>query len=159
MIMLLWNLLLAIIWAIAIGRLTLPSLLAGLVLGYLALFFSRRVLGESNYFGKVPQVLGFIIFYIWQVILSNLRVAYDIITPTHYMHPGVIAVPLDAKTDAEITLFANLMTLTPGTLSLDLSEDRKILYVHTMYLEKGDIELTTRLIKEGLERRVLEVLR
>lgn len=157
--MFLWNLLLAIIWAIAIGSFTLPSLVAGLVLGYLSLFFCRRVLGESNYFGKVPQVLGFIIFYIQQVILSNLRVAYDILTPTHYMRPGVVAVPLDAKTDMEITLFANLMTLTPGTLSLDLSEDRTILYVHTMYIDDNDFELTRRLIKEGLERRVLEVLR
>jgi multicomponent Na+:H+ antiporter subunit E len=68
-----------------------------------------------------------------------------------------VAVPLDARTDAEIVLLANLITLTPGTLSLDLSDDRTVLYVHAMYLTDPD-ELR-REIKEGFERRVLEVLR
>ena len=65
--------------------------------------------------------------------------------------------PLDARTDAEIMLVANLISLTPGTLSLDLSEDRKLLYIHVMFLD--DIEQTRRQIKEGLEKRVLEVMR
>jgi multicomponent Na+:H+ antiporter subunit E len=75
------------------------------------------------------------------------------------MRPGVIAVPLDAKTDAEITLLANLITLTPGTLSLDLSPDRGVLYVHTMYIDQDDVERARRQIKDNLERRVLELLR
>jgi len=159
MTLLLWNLLLAITWAIAIGKFTLPSLVVGFMIGYLVLFFCRRVLGGTNYFVKMPQVVNFVLFYVWQLILSNLRVAYDIITPTHYMKPGVIAVELDAETDAEITLLANLITLTPGTLSLDLSSDRKVLFVHTMYIDDNDIKHTVSTIKEGLERRVLEVLR
>ena len=52
---------------------------------------------------------------------------------------------------------ANLISLTPGTLSLDLSEDRKLLYIHVMFLD--DIEHTRRQIKQGLEKRVLEVMR
>jgi multicomponent Na+:H+ antiporter subunit E len=104
-------------------------------------------------------VVSFFFFYVWQLILSNLRVAYDVVTPTHYMRPGVIAVPLDAKTDAEITLLANLITLTPGTLSLDLSPDRGVLYVHTMYIDQDDVERARRQIKDNLERRVLELLR
>ena len=75
------------------------------------------------------------------------------------MLPGVIAVPLDAKTDAEITLLANLITLTPGSVSLDLSPDRSVLYVHVMYIDNGDVEEARRRIKDDLERRVLEVLR
>jgi multicomponent Na+:H+ antiporter subunit E len=107
----------------------------------------------------VPQVARFAVFYLWQMLLSNLRVAYDVVTPTHYMRPGVIAVPLEARTDAEITLLANLITLTPGTLSLDLSADRRILFVHAMYIDHGDVDKARRQIKEGLERRVLQVLR
>ena len=76
-----------------------------------------------------------------------------------YVCPGVIAIPLDARTDAEITLLANLITLTPGSVSLDLSADRRSLYVHAMYIDGGDIEAYRRSVKEGLERRVLELLR
>ena len=53
---------------------------------------------------------------------------------------GVIAIPLEARTDAEIVLLANLITLTPGTLSLDISADRKVLYVHAMYIDGGDLD-------------------
>jgi multicomponent Na+:H+ antiporter subunit E len=75
------------------------------------------------------------------------------------MRPGIIAIPLDARTDLEITLLANLITLTPGTLSLDVSADRRVLYVHVMYIDNDDIEAVRRSIKDGFERRVLEVLR
>jgi multicomponent Na+:H+ antiporter subunit E len=76
-----------------------------------------------------------------------------------YVCPGVVAIPLDARTDAEITLLANLITLTPGSVTLDLSEDRSVLYVHAMYIDGGDVEAYRRSVKEGLERRVLELLR
>lgn len=81
------------------------------------------------------------------------------LAPESYICPGVIAVPLDARTDVEITLLANLITLTPGSVSLDLSEDKRVLYVHAMYIDGGDVEAYRRAIKDGLERRVLELLR
>jgi multicomponent Na+:H+ antiporter subunit E len=156
--MLLWNLLLGLTWAVATGEFTPVNLTVGFGLGYLVLLFAQRALGPSNYFRKVPQVIRFICFYLWQLVLSNLRVAYDVVTPTHYMRPGVIAIPLDVQTDAEITLLANLITLTPGTLSVDLSPDRRVLYVHVMYIDHDDVEAARQQIKAGLERRVLEVL-
>jgi multicomponent Na+:H+ antiporter subunit E len=73
------------------------------------------------------------------------------------MTPGIVRVPLDVKTDFEITLLANLISLTPGTLSLDVSEDRKVLYVHTMYV--GDKDKFIEGIKSGFERRLLKLLR
>jgi multicomponent Na+:H+ antiporter subunit E len=153
-----WNVMLAGAWTFATGLFTVANLLVGLVLGYFILFFAQRALGPSAYLQKVPQVLRFSLFYLWQLLLANLRVAYDVMTPRHYMRPGVIAIPLDAETDAEITLLANLITLTPGTLSLDLSADRRTLYVHAMYIDT-DVAEARREIKQGLERRVLQVLR
>ncbi|HMO85468.1 MAG TPA: Na+/H+ antiporter subunit E [Lacipirellulaceae bacterium] len=154
----LWNLLLAITWAVATGEFTLPNLAIGFGAGYLTLVIARRALGDSTYYRKAPLTVRFFFFYMKQMVMANLRVAYDVVTPTHYMRPGVIAVPLDVKTDAEITLLANLITLTPGTLSLDLSADRRTLYVHTMYID-DDEDRTRQQIKDGLERRVLELLR
>ena len=69
----------------------------------------------------------------------------------------VIEVPIEAKTDLEITLLANLITLTPGTLTLDVAPDRKSLYVHAMFVD--DPEQIRAEIKNGMERRLLEVMR
>lgn len=153
----LWNIALAAVWTLASGRLTLANLLVGFAVGYVILGFASQVVGQSNYSGKVGQILRFAGFYLWQMLLANLRVAYDVLTPTHYMRPGIVALPLDAKTDEEITLLANLITLTPGSVSLDVSPDRKTLYVHVMYID--DPEVVRRELKEGIERRVLELLR
>jgi multicomponent Na+:H+ antiporter subunit E len=154
----LWNVLLALVWAAATGEFTLPSLLTGFVLGYAILFLARHALGTGWYVARVPRTAGFAAFYLWQLVKSNVRVAYDVATPGYQLRTGVIGIPLDAETDAEITLLANLITLTPGTLALDLSADRKTLFVHVMYLDP-DVEKTRREIKDQLERRVLGVLR
>jgi multicomponent Na+:H+ antiporter subunit E len=153
----LWNILLALAWAALSGEFTLLNLMLGFALGFAVLLFVGPALGSSQYFAKVTRTSSFIGFFMRELVISNLRVAYDVLTPRHHMKPGIVAVPLDVRTDAEIVLLANLITLTPGTLSLDLSDDRTVLYVHTMYLD--DPEELRREIKEGFERRVLEVLR
>jgi multicomponent Na+:H+ antiporter subunit E len=151
----LWNLMLAFAWLALTGQFNAVNFVAGFVLAYLVLWLVRPVLKSSNYFLKIPQIVNFILFFLWQLILSNLRVAYEVITLPHSMRPGIVAVPLDVKTEAAITLLANLITLTPGTLSLDVSADRRVLYIHTMYVD--NVEQFRREIKEGFERRVLEV--
>lgn len=153
----LWNILLALVWVFAFGDLTLANLAIGLALGYGVLWFSRNLLETQSYCARVPRFLDFTRFFLWELLLANLRVAYDVLTPTHYMRPGIIALPLDAETDMEITMLANLISLTPGTLSLDVSPDRKFLYIHAMYLV--DVELEKQKLKQGFERRLLELLR
>lgn len=157
--LLLGNLLLALTWTMATGWFTFSNLIVGFGLGYLVLLTTRRAGLPSRYFAKVPQAVGFACFYLWQLLQSNLRVAHDVVTPRHHMRPGIIAVPLDAQSDTEIALLANLLTLTPGTLSVDVSSDRRLLYVHAMYIDNDDVEAVRKQIKEGLERRVLELLR
>jgi multicomponent Na+:H+ antiporter subunit E len=135
------------------------ALLIGFALGFIVLLLTRRVIGGPRYMVKAGKALGLIAFTVWELILANLRVAYDVLTPRYYARPGVIGIPLDARSDVEITLLANLITLTPGTLSLDVSSDRSTLYIHIMYIDEDDLEIARRTIKDGFERRVLEVLR
>jgi multicomponent Na+:H+ antiporter subunit E len=156
---LLWNILLALVWIGMTGEFTPVNFVIGFGLGMLILFFARRVIGTPHYLAKMVQVLELFVFVLWELILANLRVAYDVLTPGYGMRPGVVAIPLDARTDVEITLLANLITLTPGTLSLDVSSDRRVLYIHIMYIDNDDIAEVRRKIKTGFERRVLEVLR
>ena len=155
--MFLWHLLLALNWAAITGLFTWSNVLAGFILAYVVLFIAQHAIGSYTYFRRIDRVLRFAVFYVWELILANLRVAYDVMTPRHHIRPGVVAIPLDARTDAEITLLANLITLTPGSVSLDVSSDRRFLYLHAMYID--DVEEFRQSIKDTLERRVLEVLR
>jgi multicomponent Na+:H+ antiporter subunit E len=155
--MFLWHILLALTWAALTGVFTWSNVLVGFILGYAALFVARRSLGSFRYFRHIDEVVRFIGFYVWELILSNFRVAYDVMSPVRRMRTGVIAIPLDARTDAEITLLANLITLTPGSVTLDISTDRRFLYLHAMYID--DVEEFRAAIKNNMERRVLEVLR
>ncbi|WP_417746515.1 Na+/H+ antiporter subunit E [Rosistilla oblonga] len=157
MIYFFFNIFLALVWALASGQISLSNLGIGFLLGYAVLWFSKPLLGPTGYFRRLPVALRFVVFFFWQLVLSNLRVAYDVITPPLYMRPGIVAVPLDAKTDQEITLLANLITLTPGTLSLNLSEDRSTLYVHAMFVDSPESVRDS--IKNGFERRLLELMR
>lgn len=151
------NIMLAAGFMIALESFTLGTLLAGLLVGYGALWLTQPIYGDNRYFSRVPAMAGLGLFFVKALVVSNLRVLWDVVTPAHISRPGIIRLPLDARTDLEIMLVANLISLTPGTLSIDLSHDRRNLYVHVMFLE--DIEKIRRELKDGLERRVLEVLR
>ncbi len=152
------NILLALAWITLTAQFSLPNLLIGYLLGLGVLWITQyRREAVPAYFRKIPQVAGFLSYFIWEVIMSNLRVTRDVLSLRPRFRPGIVAIRLEAETAAEISLLANLITLTPGTLSLDVSGDRKVLYIHAMYI--SDIALFKREIREELERRVLEVLR
>ena len=157
MIFFLLNLLLALAWVALTGEFSPVNFVIGFLFGYASLWMTQRLQGNTTYFRKVRRVIEFTFFFLWEVIKANLRVAYDVLSPRQRITPAILAVPLEAKTDAEIAFLANLITLTPGTLSLDVSGDRKVLYVHAMYVE--NIDRFKRQIKDGLERRLLDVLR
>ncbi|PMR70011.1 Na+/H+ antiporter subunit E [Halomonas heilongjiangensis] len=152
-----WNLLLALAWVILSGDFTGLNLVVGLVFGYIALvLIEPQVEALKGYPGRVPRILRFLGFFIKELLMANFKVAFDILTPPWHMKPGVIAFPLEARTELEITMVANLISLTPGTLSLDVSDDRKVLYIHAMFLD--DEEELRRNLKE-MEYRALELFR
>lgn len=152
-----WNLLLGLAWVVLSGEFTGLNLLVGLVFGYITLVLIEPQLDAlKGYPARIPRIFRFVGFFIKELIQANLRVAFDIVTPPWHMRPGVIAMPLAAKTEMEITMVANLISLTPGTLSLDVSDDRKVLYIHAMFLD--DEEGLRRNLKE-MEQRALELFR
>lgn len=155
--MFLYNIALAFLWAVLHGAVEDTNLIIGFIVGYIILGTIRLNNQSTSYFAKVSQVVRFVLVFLKELLVSSIRVAYDVVTPTDHAKPGVIAVPIDAETDAEIALLANVITLTPGTLSLDVSEDRKTLYIHAMFID--DPDALRREIKEGLEKRLLELMR
>lgn len=150
MIGLLWILLLALAWTAVNGEFTGGQLAVGLVLGSAITLFVRAP--GNDYLHKATVLLGFVGFFVWELVVANLRMARDVLSPRMRFAPGVIAVPLDIEGEGQITAFANLLTLTPGTLSLDISRDRKVLYIHDMYA--ADPEASRQAVKSGFERRI-----
>lgn len=151
------NNMLMLVWVALTGDFTFLNFLFGFIIGFIALGLVNKDRTAKKYFRLLPSALSFILFFLYELIKANLQVAYEVMTPTMHMKPGIVSVPLDVKTDLEITVLANLISLTPGTLSLDVSPARDVLYVHAMYvLDKEEFIFG---IKNGFERKVLEILR
>ena len=151
------NILLTFLWVALTGSLTIANIGFGFALGFFILWIKERTGNDKRYFFRVPKIIGFIFFYFFEMVKANMQVAYDVITPHYFMKPGIVGLPLDAKTDFEITMLSNMISLTPGTLVVDLSTDRKVMYVHVMYLKSREEFIKT--TKEGLEKKLLEILR
>ncbi len=149
------NILLAIAWAALTGSFRPSDLLFGFVVGYLVLWLISRMGKPNRYFRQLPGGIELLLFFLYDVLRANLRMAATILSPRMRLKPAVVAVPLILKSEAAITLLANMMTLTPGTLSLDISTDRQRLYLHTVWLEDAD-DFRRQLV-EGYERRLKEL--
>ena len=114
---------------------------------------------NKSHFSKVPKIAGLILYFLGELISASIKVAYEIVTPKDHMKPALVAISLDVKTDFEITILANLITLTPGTLSIDITNDKKTLLIHEVYVRDEDIEAVKDTIKNGFERRILQITR
>ncbi len=151
--MLLGSLLLALVWAALNGEITLVNLVVGYALGYaiLALLGKGGVM-PSTLVSKTTHAIGLAGFFAWELVLANVRVAADVLRPRTAIQPAVVAIPLDVTSDGEILLLSMLINITPGSVTIDLSDDRRTLYVHLMHIASA--EASRREIKEGFERRV-----
>jgi len=152
------NVALSLAWVALIGELSVERFVEGFVLVALTLGITQHFIGRrTTYFDKVQQIVSFVLYFLKELVVSSWRVAWCVLAPNlNNIRPAVVAIPLSVKTDEEITLLANMITLTPGTLSLDVSADKRALYVHTFNLDS--IEAFRAEIKQGFERRVHEVM-
>lgn len=151
------NILMALAWGAVTGNFSEINLVFGFLLGSGALYLIREQVGTSAYFDRIIKGIGLAALFVYELVLSAWRVAKIVLRPKIELQPGIIAYPLTVDRDFEITMLANLITLTPGTLSVDVSEDRKTLYVHC--IDVPDPEETISEIKNGFERKILEVFR
>ncbi|TDH38820.1 Na+/H+ antiporter subunit E [Pseudohoeflea suaedae] len=151
------NVLLALAWAAVTGSFTFLNLAFGFVLAMATLSLIREQVGSVGYFSRARRIISLFLLFIYELILSAMRVAILVLSPKMNLKPGIFAYPLKVDRDFEITLLANLITLTPGTLSVDVSDDRRTLYVHA--IDASDPEQARRDIAEGFERKIMEAFR
>lgn len=151
------NVLLMLMWVILTGDSTFANFTFGFLLSFVILRIITVNREDTKYFRLVPRVIAFILFFIYELVLANLQAAYFVIVSHKNLKPGIVGVPLDAKSDIEITFLTNLVSLTPGTLSIDVSNDRKVLYVYSMHIKNRDKFVKN--IKNGFEKRILNITR
>lgn len=151
------NVLLAFAWAAITGSFELINLVFGFLLGALSIYIIREQVGSTGYFSRSVRIVSLALLFIYELILSAFKVAVLVCKPNMNLKPGILAYPLKVASDQEITLLANLITLTPGTLSVDVSADRKYLYIHA--LDCSDPDSTREDIANGFERKIMEAFR
>lgn len=149
------NVLLAIAWSALTGSFEPVDLLFGFALGYLVLWMIVRLGKPQRYFRQVPLILELLAYFLWDLFRANIRIAITILSPRMRLRPAVVAVPVILKSESAVILLANMLTLTPGTLTLDVSSDRKMLFVHTVYL--ADAEQFRKEVLEGYQKRLKEL--
>lgn len=153
----LMNLLLSFIWVALTGTMYYSNFLFGFLIGFGILWIMNRTEEDQRYFTRVPKTILLILSFIYEMIKANIQVAYDVITPKYFFKPGIVKYPMSARSDLEINLLSTVISLTPGTLILDISDDKKTLYIHVMYLK--DKQSFIKQTKNGVEKRLLEILR
>jgi multicomponent Na+:H+ antiporter subunit E len=151
------NLLIMLGWALVTGDFTSTNLVFGFGVGFGALWVSRGLFRGERYHARVIGGVGLFTYFLYDLVVSSVQVAHDVLTPTLHARPRFIEMPLDARSDVAIMLTANLISLTPGTLSIEVSPDRRSLLVHAMFAD--DPDAVVRRLKNGIERRVLEAFR
>lgn len=151
------NLILAFVWCLLQNEISLQQFIIGYLLGAGIMLFFIRVFHEELYFYKVGLGLRLLGFFIKELLLANWAVVKQVLSPRPNMRAGIIAYPLELKNDILITLLANMITLTPGTLSVELASDRSFLFIHI--LDIADIEEEKRRIKYGFESYLQRIAR
>ena len=152
-----FNVVFAFVWVAITGSATVLNLVFGFALAALALWIVRGEISAVDYWRRVGRILSLATLFFKELALSAFRVAVMALSPRLKVRPGIFAFPLTVERDFEITLLANPITLTPGTLSVDVSEDRSTLYVHA--IDCSDPDGARSDIAEGFERKILEAFR
>ncbi len=153
------SLLLAVCWLWLNNTLDPGHVLLGAALGVAIPYLTRRFWPEPLVIRRPLRVVEYLALVTWDVVVANLQVAAIILGPLSRLRPAFVRVPLDIRTDFAVTVLASTVTLTPGTVSVEIEDDGaggRTLVVHALLCL--DPESMTRIIKQRYERRLKEIL-
>ncbi|WP_100332137.1 Na+/H+ antiporter subunit E [Bacillus xiapuensis] len=151
------NFFLAFLWMFLKVSFTSSTFIIGYLLGLILIYGMRRFFSTEFYMKRVLAVIYLILLFFKELLMANIDVLKVILKPKLDIQPGIFALPTELESDWEITLLANLITLTPGTLVVDISDDHKTLYIHAIDLP--DVHEAIDGIKNSFEKAIMEVSR
>jgi multicomponent Na+:H+ antiporter subunit E len=151
------NSLLAFVWMFLSSNFTLNAFIIGYLLGLLFLFAVRKLLPGRFYISRVWALVKLSVLFLKELILANIAVLKVVLQPKLNLAPAFFKYETTLTKDWEITLLSSLITLTPGTVVVHLSDDSKTLFIHAIDVE--DVEDTITSIRDSFEKAILEVSR
>lgn len=151
------NVLIALTWMFLSVSFKPTTFIVGYLLGLLMLFMLRKSFSSRFYMDRLWAVIKLASLFLKELVLSNISVLKLIVQPTMPIRPAIFAMPTVLEQDWEITLLSSLITLTPGTVVIDISDDNKTLYIHSIDFE--DIDEAVDSIRNTFEKAILEVSR
>ena len=156
-VQILLNVCLGFMWMFLTTTYDLVAFIKGYFFGLLILFVFRNFFSSRFYLYRVYAVVKLLFIFIRELLLANIAVVKIVLTPKLHNTPGIFAYPTRLEKDWEITTLSNLITLTPGTLVVDISEDKKILFVHAV--DMNDVQDEIEAIQTSFEKAIMEVSR
>lgn len=129
------NLFLAVVYVVLTGDAGLVNFTIAFLIGGFVTWLVATASGGPNYVRQIWKLLGFGLYFVHILIKANFQIAWEVITPKLHQTPRILRYPVYGLSDTEITIFANSITLTPGTLVVDVSDERDYIYVHCMYAQ------------------------
>ena len=151
------NLLIAFMWMFLGESYSVAGFVTGYIVGIALLFLLRRFLKGPFYLWRGYKILVLALIFIKELILSNFEITKLVYARRLDINPGIFTLETELKTDWEITLLATLITLTPGTVTMAVSPDKKELYIHAMDIV--DMKDAVHAIKDSFEKHIMEVTR
>lgn len=151
------NLIIAFMWMFVSESYALTSFVFGYILGIFLLYLLRGFIPDRFYMDRLLKIIQLIVLFCKELILSNIDIVKLVYAPKLDVEPGIFALPTELKSNWEITLLANLISLTPGTLTVAISNDNTQLYIHAMHID--NIEESINAIKDTFEKAIMEVTR
>lgn len=149
------NVLIAVMWMFMQSSYVIGSFIFGYMIGLFVLFILRRFLVFDFYLRRVWALVKLMMLFIIELIKANIDVAKVVLRPKANHKPGIVAVQTNLETNVEITLLAALISLTPGTVSMDFSDDSKTIYIHALDVPNKDEFIAD--IHHSFERAIMEV--
>lgn len=153
------NLFIAFLWVLLKDEkeLTLQTLVTGFILGSFIVFLMRRFFGGHFYLRRVWAIIKLILIFISEIVKSSIVVIKHILSPKIVIEPGIFSYKTILKSDWEVTTLALLLTLTPGSVVMEINETKDVLYVHGMDVTRYQADLERSL--DRFEKAIMEVTR
>ena len=150
-----------LVWVAITSITDLQEVIAGLIVAFLVTMISGKFFITSKSGGQFLRRflygLLYMVKFFWEMTKANVHVAYIVISPMLPIKPGIVKIRTDLTKDSAITVLTNSITLTPGTLTVDVNPDKRELYIHWIDVESKDVDQNTQLIGSRFEKLLKEV--
>lgn len=150
------SILLLVVWLMLNSTVSLGHILLGSVLAICIPLLCEPLRMPQPKIKRPLKAFGYVLIVLKDILVANVEVALLVVGPMRRIKPGFVAVPLDLHDTLPVTILASTVTMTPGTVSAEISKDHQWLYVHVLDMPENEQEVID-LIKQRYESRVKEI--